>query len=482
MAFRVTSFALENQAIRFAARHSADVFKYQQQITSGVRIQRPSDDPVAFREISSLNSRFSELTVELSTVRSTETVLNNSVSQLQEANRVITSAITALQQGIQATDETDRTALALEIDGVLDQLKTIANSSFNGNFLYSGTKTNQRPFEFSVPLADGRSTSTLYGGSQRASSVAIGTSLSIDNFYVGQELFGRGARNATVFYGETGAAPGTGTDTLTSRASLEVSHDLTSYTGSSGIAAGVSSAEFDTVIGQHQLQINDVSGNGTSGTISLNGGEEVAFSAGDTDLLIPGPKGEQVFVNASAIAAGFVGSVTIQSSGFLSVDGGLTTTPIDFSSNQIVPDSLTQGFTTVNSESIHQTGSELLEFQGTSDPFQVLYNIASDFRNENSRPESEVRESLDRHFVDLENARDKILEFIGEQSASLRTLENIGFQNESLQLQVQTQSSSLQATDISEAALRFSNAEALLQYTYSVTAQITSTGILDFLR
>ncbi len=482
MSFRVTSFAIENQTLRFAARHSADVFRFQRQITSGVRIHRPSDDPIAFRNISSLNRQFNELNTDLTTVRSTEAVLNNSVSQIQEVSQLITSAVTAVQQGIQSNEPTDRNALALEIEGILNQLKVVANTSFNGNYLFAGTRTDQQPFSFDSPTADGRPLSVTYAGSEDDANVLIGSGLTVKSYYNGNDLFGRGDRQQSLVIGNTGAQPGSGTDTLTSRASLVVSHTTTTYAGTSGIVPGGSSNESDTLIGQHELEIVDLSGDGSSGTVSLNGGQLIPFNASQTDLRVEGPTGEVIFVDTTNIAAGFSGTVSLTGNGTLSVDGGISSTAIDFSDSQVVSDSVTNGFITINSQSIRRTGIDHLEFPGTSSAFEILDNLSADLRNVRSLPPGELEDSLDRRFGELESLQGNLLDVLGEQSTTLRTLESVGFRIESNQLETQIFASDLQATDISEAALRLTNAESLLEYTFAVTAQITSIDILDFLR
>ena len=122
---------------------------------------------------------------------------------------------------------------------------------------------------------------------------------------------------------------------------MTITHTGTTYAAGSGVQAGSSSASGDTILGppgSHTLQITDTSGNGTAGTVSLDGGPPIAFTNGDTNLQVTNSSGDVVYINTSAITAGFNDSVAISTTGTMSVDGGATSTPITYAANQAVTD------------------------------------------------------------------------------------------------------------------------------------------------
>ena len=118
-----------------------------------------------------------------------------------------------------------------------------------------------------------------------------------------------------------------------------------------------------------------------SGTASLNGGPAISWTNTDTNLQVVGPNGEVAYIDTSAITAGFNGSVSLTANGTLSTDGGASTTPITFSSNQVVTNSQTGAVTNVNSTNIHQAGTDHLEYTGTLDAFQTLIALRNDLLN-----------------------------------------------------------------------------------------------------
>lgn len=485
MTLRSTTFSFSAQALRYTSQFNANILKYQKLISSGQRLHRPSDDPVAFRQVNSLTVRIQELKASEYAVLDSEVKLNAGVAQLTQVNQALVKAKTIAQQGVQALSQTERDALALEAEGLLESLKDMSQSRVAGEFLFSGTRTDVAPFQFGDPLLQGRTLQVDYRGGQDNSLVFVGEGIAIDTYYAGDGVFSDPQREDTVILGRTGARPGQGTDNMVGRATLQVRHTLTTFSSGSGILAGTDSAALDTVMGAmgtHTLEINDTSGNGSFGTISLNGGPPVDFTDADTNLKVSGPDGAVIYLDTTRIRNGFNGTVNVQGDGTLSIDGGATSVPIDFSSNQVVVDSLTGRVTNIDSREIRLTGDDHLEYPGTSDVFQAVFELVDDLRNARGLSNTEVAESLDRRIGELDRLSNHVLDVVGRQSASLSSLDQLTTRVQDLQLELETQLSNLQSTDIPETVLRMQNDQALLEYTYAVTAQITSRTILDFLR
>lgn len=485
MLYRVTSQTRTNQAIRFVSQYNSNIVDFQRQISSGVRIHRASDDPIAFRDATSLTTRLQQLDTESYAIVDAESKLNNSVSHIQQAHDLLVKAKTLAQQGVQATSESERNALAVEVDGLLASMKDISKAQVAGTFLYSGTRSEQQPFEFGSPLVPGGTMVADYQGSEGNSYALIGTSISIETLYAGDQVFGGVERQETLVLGSTGAASGAGTDSMIGRADLLVQHTLTTYAGASGVAPGTSSVGSDTVLGPsgtHSVTIVDTSGTGDFGTVKLNNGEEIPWARTDTDLKVVGDGQREVYLDMSSIAAGFNGAVSMTADGTMSVDGGATTVAIDFTSSQTLVDSVGGGQVHIDSQSITRTGTDHLEFTGTSNVFQALYELASDLRNTRGLDNEGYSQAVDRRLGELGLLADHTLVSLGQQSASLQTLQELDIRVQNLQLDAETQLNEVQATDVPEVVLRMQNEQALLEFTYSVTAQVTSTSLLDFLR
>ena len=480
---RVPSFAYAHRAIEYSTIHSTNILKYQKQISSGLRFEKPSEEPIPFRLVSSLTSRRSELTADQATIQRSTSILNASVVQVQEFIDLATQAKTLAQQGVQAIDEGERRALAIEVDGLLDALQQVSLSKFNDRYLYGGTRSQQPPFEFIEPQGKG-GLEVHYNGSHVRSSASVGDTLSVDTYYSGLQLFGRRGREATVLDGASGAKPGPGTHTMTGQARLIVAHETTTFDGASGVAPGTRSATDDTVLGplgSHTLTIVDQSGDGSSGTVSLNGGIPITFTNADTDLRVVGPGGHLVYVDTTNISAGFNGTIDVGATGTLSTDEGATEIPIDFSSKQIIIDSTTNLAVTIDTTNVRKAAVDHLDFPGTSNAFEVFFDLANDLRNADNLDSQDLALTLGRRLGEIDKVTENALEVLGQQSAALKTLDSLSFRITDLLANVEIRMSDVQSTDIPDAVLNLERSQALLQYTFAVTAQVNSLGILEFL-
>lgn len=485
MFYRTTSFSSSNQALRYSSRYTANIQNYQKQISSGLRLHKPSDDPVSYRQVASLTVRAQELRTQKFSISDTEAKLNTSTIAIQDSADLLQRARTLAVQGVQATSEGEGNALAIEVEGLLQSLQGISQTQFSGEYLYSGTRSGDAPYQFDGPRVEGGTLNAEYLGTSQSSRAYINQTFSVETYVSAEEIYGQDNRQEPVYQGTSGARFGKGTPTIVGRATLQVRHTSTTYAGTSGVTAGSGSVTGDTLIGatgSHQLVINDTSGDGTAGTIQLNDGEVISWTNSDTNLRVVQADGEALYVNLSSIAAGFNGTVDLESSGTISVDGGLTETIIDFSASQTVIDSTTGQQVHIDTRSVHEVGDDFLEFPGTSNAFQVLYELASDLRNTRGLDNGSRVEAINRRIGELEGLSDQIFAVLGEQSASLQTLQELSLRTDDLEVDVETQLSTLQSTDVPEAVLRLQNDQSLLEFTYSVVAQVNSVSLLDFLR
>ncbi|MEZ6095539.1 MAG: flagellar hook-associated protein FlgL [Pirellulaceae bacterium] len=481
---RATAFAVTSRAQRYTSRHGADIIRLQQQISSGMKLTKPSDNPLAFRQASALQGQLQSLELATDVIADATTKLNISVSNLTEFSNILSSAKRLAQQGAQSVDQSERNALAIEAEQLLVRLEQISNSQYADQYLYGGTRSDTKPFSFAPPKLGSGVLQTSYAGSERLGKSVVGPGVSVETLYDGNNIFSDYRRGETLVLGNTGVQPGAGTDTMIGRASLQVRHDTTSFAAGSGIATG-SSTDSDNIIGpagRHWLTINDTSGTGSAGTITLNDGHEIKWDSSMTDLAVVSDEGDVVHVDMSAITAGFSGTVDITSTGTISIDEGLTTTAIDFSASQVITDSTTSRYTHLDTSAVYREGDGSMEFQGTSDAFQSVFELIQDLRGSRGLTGVELTNALNRRMADIDHMATHVLEVVGVQSASLAALENLDGQNENLKFEVESQLSNLQSTDISEAVLRLQNAQMLQEFTYTVTSQIMSQSLINFLR
>jgi flagellar hook-associated protein 3 FlgL len=157
-----------------------------QEMASGLRVNKPSDDPAAAAEDVSLTAQLSENDQYLQSISSAQ-------SQLQSADSTLSSIITTLQQAVSlgtegangTTNAGDRASIAQQISGILQTVLGLANTSFSGAYLFAGGKTTTQPFVIDPNSASGVS----YQGNDDTNTLTVSENSAITTNVPGDQLF-----------------------------------------------------------------------------------------------------------------------------------------------------------------------------------------------------------------------------------------------------------------------------------------------------
>ena len=486
MSFRVTPRLAIDFAKSELGRQSVELQRTQKQISTGTRLHRPSDDPTAVRRSIIQKDKLNRLNTQKESVEHAKSRVSHAHVPLREAQQLFVRAREIALTGVQVTEPTERAFLAEELDVVLAQMISLANTSDESGYLFAGTATETEPFSYDASKTSGVVT---YHGSSDSSFLRIAGDVEREALIAGDEIFQSIIREPTVILGDTGLRTGLrtglGTDTAIGNRSLTVSHTSTTYAVGSGVSAGASSAAGDTIIGSigtHQLQIVDTSGTGAFGTVSLNGAAGIDFTSADTDLTVTGPNGEEVHVDLSAIVAGFSGTVDITADGTVSVDGGVTTVPISFSANQIITDPADGATVHLDTQAMFRTGEDSVEFPGTNDVFDTLVALRDDLLNTRDLSSADRLDAMNRRLGDIERVEDQLLSEVGAQSVALEQIERLLVRTQDLTLDQQIQYGETTSADVANAAIRLQELLTLQQFTMTSVSNLLSHNLLDFLK
>jgi len=131
--------------------------KLAEKIASLKEINRPSDDPIGMNRV--LNLRESRASVEQYTrnMNGCESWLTITESKLSAAGDLLIKAReVAVAQSTATASAEMRSAEAGTVQQLIDEMLCLANSKYEGKYLFSGTKTGEAPFSSS-----GRSTAEI---------------------------------------------------------------------------------------------------------------------------------------------------------------------------------------------------------------------------------------------------------------------------------------------------------------------------------
>jgi flagellar hook-associated protein 3 FlgL len=185
MYFRVTPQTYLGQSLAQLRLHNARLAELQQQAASGLRVQRPSDDPAAFKQIALRAAQDGRFEVRLRGVNTARAALNSGVTQLLDANRLLTQARGIALQGV---DSTEPGVLAAEVDRLIERMLDVGNAQDDGRYLFGGTAVDRAPFVVNGTDAQGRPLAVDYVGADQRSEIPVGP-YTIATHYTGDEAF-----------------------------------------------------------------------------------------------------------------------------------------------------------------------------------------------------------------------------------------------------------------------------------------------------
>ena len=484
---RVTTELQSQQAILNLQSTYGRLAKLQNQISTGNQVSSPSDNPVGAVQILQNNAVGAQLTTNLTNIQAATNVLQTSVNSITQAQNILTSVTnTALSANNPSNQAGTNSELATQVNAAINQLLGVANTQLpDGTYIFGGTASNKQPFSVTSTDPNGQPTSIAYQGNDQSSKVIVGVATTVNTLIPGDSIFQSNDAGTTVYGGVTGAKAGSGADSATGTGTLLVQHTSTSYASGSGVAPGLSSATDDTALGpagKNKLVINDTSGDGSGGTVSLNGGPPVVYSNSDTNLLVTGPSGETVYLDTTAITPGFSGSVNLTSDGTLSVDGGVTTTPIDYSGNQTVTDGVTGATTNVDSSNIRSTGSDSLKYSDKADLFQTLIALRDTINNTQGLTSSERSAALSQQIGVLQKFSTVLTTPLGNQSTQAQFLSNLQTRTTALQTNLKEATSNIQSTDMATAIVQLQQTQTLYQAGLQLTASMNNLSLANFIK
>ena len=144
---RISSGYIINQALNSVQSSLGKMTQLQAQISSGKKIQAPSDDPIGMtqslrlKEDVNFSDRFmSNSTEALSEMQVAENSIGQVVDQTQRAREL------AIQAANGTLSQSQLNSIKVEVDAILKTVTQLGNTNYNGRYVFAGFKTDTPPF------------------------------------------------------------------------------------------------------------------------------------------------------------------------------------------------------------------------------------------------------------------------------------------------------------------------------------------------
>ncbi len=158
----------------------------EQQIASGQSVNLPSDNPAAAAVLVQNADQTSQTDQFERSIGSIQGEMQSADSALNSVTQSLQQAITLGVEGANGTvNASDRAAIATQVQGIQSQLLSLANLSYQGNFVFAGTATLTTPYVLDPSSASG----VTYQGNSGTNSVTLGSHFSLQTNLPGSQLF-----------------------------------------------------------------------------------------------------------------------------------------------------------------------------------------------------------------------------------------------------------------------------------------------------
>ncbi|GEM01719.1 flagellar hook-associated protein 3 FlgL [Halolactibacillus halophilus] len=145
---RVTQSMLSNNMLRNLSSSYTSMNKYMDQLTTGKKINRPSDDPVIAMKGMRYRTEVSNVEQFQRNITEMHTWMDTSDDTLGETTEILNRLRDLTVQASNGTyEENQRGAIAKEVDQLKQQLVEVANTKVNNKYIFNGTQTTEKPID-----------------------------------------------------------------------------------------------------------------------------------------------------------------------------------------------------------------------------------------------------------------------------------------------------------------------------------------------
>lgn len=185
---RISTNQVFDRAINGVLDNQIGLSEIQQQLSSGKKILKPSDDPVGAANV----VRLTEELDQIEQYKRNNTLLQNSLSQEETVLRNITDTSNRARQlvvqagnGINTAE--DRAAIGNELTQIRDEIFDLMNSrDADGNYIFAGNQSNSPAFQFNATATGNRYT---FEGDEGQNKIQLSSNVTVAEGDSGKDVF-----------------------------------------------------------------------------------------------------------------------------------------------------------------------------------------------------------------------------------------------------------------------------------------------------
>ena len=192
--------------------------KDAQEVSTGRSVNAPGDNPAAVAALVLNNAQTSEAAQFQSNINDLQSNLQLANSVISSASQLLTSAITLGTEGATGTVSTaQRQSIAAQVSSLQQQLLSLANTTNQGAYIFSGTNVTTPAFTADASAPSG----VVYNGNSAVNSVEISEGQSVQTNLPGSQVFTSSSGNAFAALNDLANALNSGTGVAAATAEVQ---------------------------------------------------------------------------------------------------------------------------------------------------------------------------------------------------------------------------------------------------------------------
>lgn len=194
MQIRTTTLGTQTTMMNYISSGQSRYYQLSEEAASGKKLTKPSDDPSGAKNVINTNTRLNQLsnyTDNMKLAQNELDVLDDTMSSLTTAMQNAIDLSTQAANG--SYSQKDLNNIKIQIDQTIQNMVDLANTQYNGNYIFSGTSTGTQAYTLTKDAA-GNITDITYNGTpstgQYQRNVTISDGISVGINTTGDQVFG----------------------------------------------------------------------------------------------------------------------------------------------------------------------------------------------------------------------------------------------------------------------------------------------------
>lgn len=185
---RITHQMVKNSVINNIQNNLQNMSRFQDMLSSGKNVAKPSDDPLKVARIMGYNSTLQQVEQHQRSIEASRSWLDTTEDALHNITEVLQRAQELAVRGASETlSPQAREAIGQEVDELINLLVQFGNTSHAGRHIFSGHMTTTRPLERNY--AAGAPAGVSYAGDNGSINWEVAPSVTVRSNLTAQELF-----------------------------------------------------------------------------------------------------------------------------------------------------------------------------------------------------------------------------------------------------------------------------------------------------